>query len=105
MATEIYTKKVAEVLIAGCDFRSRLVDGDLLSGTPTAAVSPSGLTLGSPSRNAAPVTILLATVAANQAVLVPVSGGAAGQSYKITIEVDTVSGQHFAEELLVKVKS
>ncbi|MGE3666640.1 MAG: hypothetical protein AB7G51_08455 [Steroidobacteraceae bacterium] len=105
MATEIYTKKAAEILVAGCDFSSRLVDGDGLTGTPTAAVQPAGLTLGTPAKNAAPVTILLATVATNKAVLVSVSGGTPGVTYTVTLEVDTVSGQHLAEDLFVKVRS
>jgi len=103
MASQLHTKLAAETLTIGVDFSTRLVDGDTLTGTPTATVSPSGPTLSGVQRNASAVTILSQSVPANQAVIVTVAGGTAGVTYTITVTAQTTSGQTMVERCTLRV--
>jgi len=103
MATQIQSKTEGETLVAAVNFSDRLTDGDTLTGTPTAVVSPSGPTLGAAAKNATTLTILLDSVAANLAVLYTIAGGAAGVTYTVTVTATTTSGQTLVERCVVKV--
>lgn len=72
----------------GFDFGPQLLSGtETLTGTPTIAVSPSGLTVGTPAINS--VSFLdvdnSRQIAADEGVLVEVSGGTAGVEYAVTV--------------------
>lgn len=103
MATQRHQKFAGETLIAGVNFTDRLTDGDTLTGTPTAVVSPSGPTIGTVSKNASIVTILLESVAINCAALFSVAGGTAGITYTITVTAATTSGQTLIETCTLSV--
>lgn len=103
MAQQIHTKLAGETLVAGVNYAPRLLDGDQLTGTPTAVASPAGPALSNIQINSATVTILREAVSANRAVLVTVAGGTAGTTYVITVTAQTVSGQTLIERCTVKV--
>ena len=105
MAQQIHTKVAGETLVLGVNYAPRLLDGDLLTGTPTAVASPSGPTLSNQQLNSSTVTILRESVSANRAVLVTVAGGTAGTTYVITVTAQTVSGQTLIERCIVEVKA
>lgn len=104
-AAQRYTKAVAEVLDLEVDCTDYL-DGDTITGTPTATVSPTGPTLGTPTVNTGGTqSILGRTVAVNKAVTVRISGGTAGVEYEVRILfVTTTGGQtRQARNILVEV--
>lgn len=69
-----------------------LDSGELLTGTPTATASPSGLTFASVAVNSTTRTLDDGTtVLAGQGVQFKVSGGTAGTKYKITVQAGTTS--------------
>jgi hypothetical protein len=85
------TKTAAEVRNAAVSFVGKLDSGELLTGTPTVTVSPSGPTLSNKAVNTAQLTIDGQTVAIGQAVQFSVSGGTAGTSYVITVQCGTTA--------------
>lgn len=105
MATQFYTKLAGEKLVAGVDFSDRLIDGDLLTGTPTAVAAPSGPTISAVARNTVAVTILGASVVANKAVLFTIAAGTPETTYVVTVTALTVSGQELVERCSVRVEA
>lgn len=105
MAQQIHTKKAGETLVGAVNFSPRLIDGDLLTGTPTATVSPSGPTVNNAQRNTTALTMLRETVAVNKAVLFTIAGGTAGTTYVVTVTAQSVSGQTMVERCTVKVEA
>jgi hypothetical protein len=93
-ASRAKVKHSAESILFGIDFTKLLVSGETLSGTPTVAGSPSGLTIGSPAINAsAPFeNDEGGTVAAGKGVQVRLSGGASGTDYTLTVTSATSAG-------------
>ena len=69
-----------------------LDSGELLTGTPTASASPSGLTFANVAVNTTTRTLDDGTsVLTGQGVQFKVSGGTAGTKYQITVQATTDS--------------
>jgi len=85
------TKLAAEVLPACVDFSALLGSLETLSGTPTVAVSPAGLSSSSEAVLAADFTPLAGgdTVATGKGVSLTLSGGSSGQRYTLTVTCGT----------------
>ena len=88
-AIETHTKKVSEARTVAYNFEPELESGESLTGTPTIEGSPSGLTISNVGLNSAATTISGRPVAANQAVMGKVSGGAAGTTYTLKVTATT----------------
>lgn len=80
-----------ETRIVSVDYRGKLDSGELLTGTPTVTISPSGPTISNESVNAAALTINGETVAIGQAVQFKITGVTAGVTYNITTVCSTDS--------------
>lgn len=90
LITETRTKHPDDVVDLAVDFTPRLGKGVSLTGTPTAEVlSGSGLTVGTVAVNTAAVEINGRNVPAGGAVLVRVSAGTDGITYRIQVEAET----------------
>lgn len=93
-------KTPTEVLPILASFAKDLTRGDLLTGTPTVAVSPSGPTLSAASLNTITKAVELPDggidhwAKAGQAVEFTMSGGTAG-NYVVTVTCSTVGGRTF----------
>ena len=90
-ANERPCKKAAATVNAGVDFRGQLSSGELLTGTPTVTVSPSGPTISNVQRNSTAQTINDESVPVDQAVLFTIAGGTAGVEYTFTATCSTDS--------------
>lgn len=66
-------------------FDGWLLPQEIITGTPTVAVSPSGPTLSAASVSTTPMLVNGKTVPAGKVVLFTVSAGTAGVSYVITV--------------------
>lgn len=104
-AVQVRKKTPGEVKTAGTSFLGKLSAGELLTGTPTATISPNDgeLVVDTLARNTVVLTLRKGSepsqeddvCAANQAVTWRVSGGRPGQLYEITIRcAGTVSDAH-----------
>lgn len=82
-----------------------LAEGDTLTGTPTIAASPTGLTISNPLVTIAAVTIEGISVAAGKAVSFSAAGGDDGQLYTITITASRTSGGNAIRKVKLKVTS
>lgn len=72
---------------------TNVLDSYTISSASIVSVTPSGLTIENPTPNAATyVNDAGTTVAANKAVLVDKSGGTAGKSYVVRIQVTLSNG-------------
>lgn len=81
------TKHPDDVVDLAVDFTRRLPAGVILTGTPTASViSGAGLTVGNVAVNSGTVEINGRNVKAGGAVLVRVSAGTDGVTYRIQVE-------------------
>lgn len=98
-------KLVAETIVVDVSFLGLLKTGELLSGTPTVAVSPSGPTLGTPAKNTTSLVVVDETCAASQAITFTVAGGTADVDYVITVTCATDAGATRVRRLLLDVVS
>lgn len=90
-APQIHCKTIAENANIGVDFQGYLDAGELLTGTPTVAASPAGLTISSIAVSTGLLDIAKASVPIGKAVAFQASGGTAGVRYTLTVGVDTDS--------------
>lgn len=98
------TKTVAEVRNGSVSFVGKLDAGELLTGTPTVTVSPSGPTISNQAVNTAQLTIDNQTVAIGQAVQFSISGGTAGTSYVISVRCGTTASPAQTLEAFCNIK-
>jgi hypothetical protein len=105
-------KTPTDVLPILASFKKDLTVGDLLTGTPTVAVSPSGPTLSAASVNTArkPVELPDGSIDhyanAGQAVEFTMSGGTASTTYTVTVTCATTGGRTFgARPIIVEVST
>lgn len=101
-APQIQEKTAAEIRFAAVDFQGLLDDGELLTGTPTLASAPTGLTFANTGVNAAELEINGVTAAIGQAVQFKVTGGTSGTAYVVTVTCGTDGTP--AQTLVGKVK-
>lgn len=84
-APQTYKKHPNEVRSATMSFRHKLSSGDLLTGTPTVSVSPSGPTISSVSIAANVIEGDYINASPNEAVQFVISGGSDGTTYRIVV--------------------
>jgi hypothetical protein len=88
-------------------FVNELEDGDLLTGTPTITVSPSGPTLSAAIVNTASKHIEIPDkehwAKPGQAVQFSVAGGTAAVTYTISVQCNTEGGQNPLEVFVTLV--
>jgi len=94
LAPQIYEKAVAETRTIEVNMSGKLRADELLTGTPTVTVSPSGLTLGSPTISTDAMMAVdakgrVALVDAGKVIIVSASAGAADAEYTITVICST----------------
>jgi hypothetical protein len=102
-APQIGSKTAAETRNVSVSFLSRLDSGELLTGTPTIAVSPSGLTLGEPAVNQTSQYVNGRLHAAGTVVKFQVSGGSAGTVYTVSVYCDTTGDQFIGGAAMIQV--
>jgi hypothetical protein len=85
-------KAPTEVLNVEVSFAGKLKANEVLNGSPSVAVSPSGPTLGSASVSTKPLLINKENVEVGKAILFTISGGNAGD-YVITVTAPTSGSQ------------
>lgn len=85
MAIPVFSKTVAEVRYCAVDFSSKLRPGELLTGSPTIASLPTGLTITNATISGIDIVINGRTVPAFKAIVWLVSAGAANVSYLISV--------------------
>lgn len=91
-AVTAITKHPSESVLYAIDFTELLASGETLSGTPTVAGSPSGLTIGTPAVNTGTVVDDEGnTIAIGKAVQVRISGGTADTDYELTVSCGTTA--------------
>lgn len=102
-------KTPGDVLPIAVSFAGDLTSGDLLTGTPTVAVSPSGPTPSAASLNTSDMRIEIDDnkhyARAGQAVLFTMSGGTAGVTYTVTVTCSTTGGRTFDDRPITVVVS
>lgn len=89
--SQVHRKTAAEVRLVSVDYRGKLDNGELLTGTPSVSILPTGPTIANESVNSAALTINGQSVAIGQAAQFKISGGTAGTKYTITVKCDTDS--------------
>lgn len=99
-----------DVLPIVASFAKDLARGDLLTGTPTVAVSPSGPVVSAAQLNTEAIAIEIDGkvdhhAKARQAVQFTMSGGTAGQTYTVTVTASTVAGRTFGDRPIQVVVS
>jgi hypothetical protein len=87
--TPAHTKHPSEVRNCAVSFDYVLDDGELLTGTPSIASVPSGLTFANAKVNTVALTINGITVAIGKAVQFKVSGGTSGVQYQMEVSCAT----------------
>lgn len=93
-ADEIRTKRAGETRNAAVSFAGLLDSDELLSGTPTTSVSPSGPTITGHAVSTTELTISGEATPIGQAVEMAIAGGTAGVVYAVTVTVpSTTKGQ------------
>ena len=101
-------KTPGDVLPIAASFVGDLVSGDLLTGTPTVAVSPSGPTLSAASLNTVTMEIEIDDnkhyARPSQAVLLTMSGGTAG-TYTVSVTCSTTGGRTFSARPIIVIVS
>jgi hypothetical protein len=90
-APQVYYKTPSEVLQVAVDFRGKLRQGEVLTGTPTLTVST--LTAASPAVSTAALVILGESVEPGKAVTFTASGGTADADYSILVSCGTSQSQ------------
>jgi hypothetical protein len=92
-ALEVNSMPVGSTRNVSASFVGQLDDGELLTGTPTVIIAPTGPTLSDKRVNTSGVTISGERVLTGQAVLFQVTGVEADTEYTITITVSTNASQ------------
>lgn len=100
-----FLKTPSEVRNVRVGLKDLLDTGELLTGTPTITVSPSGLTVSSPAVNSTTLVIDNETYVAGQAVTFVISSGTAGTLYQLTITVSSDDSQTFERYVYVLVQN
>lgn len=90
-APQIQTMSAAETRLVSVDFSGKLDSGELLTGTVTTTVSPTGPTISNAAVNSTTLTINGESVAAGQAVQFKITGVTAATEYVVTLTVATDS--------------
>lgn len=104
-ADQRWVKDANEVLLGVANFIPLMASGDTLTGTPTVAVSPSGPTLGTPTKNSTTLSDINGnTLSANQGVQFTVTGGTANTDYVITVTCSTTNGATRVMKINLSVK-
>lgn len=88
---QIRTKHPSAAMNAAVSFDALLDPGEALTGTPTVASAPAGLTVDTVRVSTAELTIDGQAVAAGRAVQFRVSGGTSGTTYVLTVSCGTTS--------------
>lgn len=94
-------KRPSDVSPIAVSFKDDLTIGDLLTGTPTVTVSPSGPTLSAAAVNTITLPIELPNKSiahyakAGQAVTFTMSGGTVNIDYVVSVTVSTTGGRTF----------
>ena len=89
---QIQCKTAAEVRVAAVSFQGKLDSGELLTGVATVVeVTSSDLTLGDKAVSTAALTIDGVSNAIAEAVQFSITGGTAGTTYTINVQVGTDS--------------
>lgn len=88
-ASQIPDKHPSETEVGLADFGPSLRSGELLTGTPTTSVSPTGPTISNVGVTVAEETIGGVTVAIGEGVIFSIAGGTAETIYDITITATT----------------
>ena len=102
-AHQIQYKTAAEVRLAAVSFQGKLDSGELLTGTPTIVeVTTTALTLANKVVSTAALTIDGISNAIAEAVQFSITGGTAGTTYTINVQVGTDSSP--AQTLEVNLK-
>ncbi len=92
-ARQICNKTEDEVRRARVNFSGDLVDGELLTGTPTVTVTPSGLTISEEDVSSGALTVIRTVIPAGEVATFLVAGGEVGTQYTAMVEADTDDGQ------------
>lgn len=100
-----FVKTPSEVRNVRVGFKDMLDSGELLTGTVTLAVSPTGLSTASAAVNVATLTLDDESYLAGQAVTFTISSGTAGVVYEISITVSTDASQTFQRYVYVSVET
>jgi len=103
---ERQAKTVSEVRNVAIDFRGKLDDGELLTGSPTVTeVGTANLTISNQKVNTVALIIEGQSVDIGMAVQFKVLGGNAGTNYKIRISVVTTASpaQTLIEDVILRV--
>lgn len=90
-APQRQTMSAGEARLVSIDFTDKLDAGELLTGTVTVTVSPTGPTISNKAVSATALTINGRSVIAGQAVQFLVSGATAATEYTFTASVGTNS--------------
>jgi len=91
-AHQVQSKTAAEVRVVAVSFQGKLDTGELLTGTPTIVeVTTSALTLANKAVSTVALTIDGVSNAIGEAVQFSVTGGTAGVTYTINVQVGTDS--------------
>lgn len=104
-ARQKFTKTPGEVRNVRLGLKDLLDSGELLTGTPTITVSPSGLTTASPLVNVGTITIDDVSYSAGQAITFTISGGTAGTVYELLVSCDTDASQTLQRYVYVAVET
>lgn len=93
MIIQTRSKSASEVRTCAMRMQPEMATSETITGTPTIASSPSGLTFGSITVTAAAMRIDGVLTPTGQGVTFTVSGGTSGQTYTITVSCATSAGQ------------
>lgn len=91
LAPQRQTMSADETRLVSIDFTDKLDSGELLTGTVTVTVDPTGPTLSNKAVSATALTINGRSVIAGQAVQFKITGVTAGETYTCTASVATDS--------------
>lgn len=92
-ASGLPSKPSTAVRNIAVSFEGQLDDGELLTGTPTVTVAPSGPTITLEATNSVGKTINNRKVPPRKAVTFSVSGGTNGTDYTFTVQCGTTASQ------------
>lgn len=98
-------KKPTAVRNLAVDFSGDLDEGEVITGTPTVAASPSGPTLSAASVNTAPRKVGNRTCKAGTVVTFSASGGTAETTYTITVTASTSGSQTLVGDITLIVSA
>lgn len=88
-ARQIEDKHPSETEVGLADFGPSLRSGELLTGTPTTSVSPTGPTISNVGVTVADETIRGVSVGTGEGVIFSIAGGTDSTDYDITITATT----------------